>query len=177
MKIIVFDVDETLGAFFEFSLYCNKIIRNKKLTLQMFTFLLDINPIYLRPNILNVLEFIKCKKTKECKVVMFTNNQGHPSWITFIKAYFHKKLNFPLFDHVIYANKYELYRTSDQKSITDFWACTKYSKQSTLLFIDDQFHPLMVNPKVTYLKIEPYKTDIYVDISTYLIHEITLFLN
>jgi hypothetical protein len=176
MKIIVFDVDETLGAFFEFSLYCNRAIGNKKLTFQMFEFLLDINQIYLQPNILTVLEYIKCKKDKTCKVVMFTNNQGDPSWVNFIKRYFHKKLNFPLFDHVIYANKYELYRTSDQKSLTDFWACTKYPTHSTLLFIDDQFHPLMVNPKVTYLKLNPYKTDTYVDISEFLIQQITVFL-
>jgi hypothetical protein len=30
MNIIVFDVDETLGAFYEFSLFCEAVVRNKK---------------------------------------------------------------------------------------------------------------------------------------------------
>ena len=32
MNIIVFDVDETLGAFFEFSLFCDNAVKNTKLT-------------------------------------------------------------------------------------------------------------------------------------------------
>ena len=175
MKIIIFDVDETLGAFYEFSLYCNRVLGNKQLTQQTFNYLLDINPIYLQTNILNVLEFIKRNKGQN-KVVMFTNNQGCALWITFIKTYFHLKLKFPLFDHVILANKYELYRTQEQKTLADFWACTKYPTDSTILFMDDQFHPLMVHPLVTYLKLDSYKTTAYVDISEYLINKIKTFL-
>lgn len=175
MKIIIFDVDETLGAFYEFSLYCNRVLGNKQLNQHTFNYLLNINPIYLQPNILTVLEFIKQNKG-ENKVVMFTNNQAPTSWITFIKTYFHIKLKFPLFDHVIYANKYELYRTQEQKTLADFWACTKYPSNSHILFIDDQFHPLMVHPLVTYLKLDSYKTTVYVDISEYLINKIKTFL-
>jgi FMN phosphatase YigB (HAD superfamily) len=96
MNIIVFDVDETLGAFSEFSKYCAK--SNKYVTYRQFKYLLDINPIYLQPNILMILEYIKYRKTKNCKVVMFTNNQEHPIWIQYIKLYLHEKLKFELFD-------------------------------------------------------------------------------
>ena len=151
MNIIVFDVDETLGAFFEFSQYCSKSIGNRRLTYPLFKYLLDINPIYLQPNIVTILNYIKEHKTSNCKVVMFTNNQGHPSWIQYIKLYFHEKLNYELFDKVIYAKKYEPKRKEESKSIQDFWNCSLYPPNSRILFFDDQKHPYMLTDNVTYI--------------------------
>ena len=66
MNVIIFDIDETLGAFSEFSMYCTRILnqpinKDRPLNYNTFRYLLDINPIFLQPNILKVLEFIKTK--------------------------------------------------------------------------------------------------------------------
>ena len=177
MKIIVFDVDETLGAFFEFSKYCEETIHNSAISYDVFRYLLNINPIFLQPNILNVLEYIKDRKDKNCKVVMFTNNQGPRSWIQYIQAYFHEKLNYELFDKIIYAKKYEPKRKQESKCIFDFWDCTEYPPTSKVLFIDDQKHPYMLCKSVTYIHVPAYHIETSTDISQYLIEYIDAFLD
>ena len=62
MNIIVFDVDETLGAFSEFSEFCRRTIGTKNLTYKLFSYLLNNNPVYLQPNIIAILEYIKLHK-------------------------------------------------------------------------------------------------------------------
>jgi hypothetical protein len=176
MNIIVFDVDETLGAFSEFSEFCRRSLGNKKLTYKLFRYLLNNNPIYLQHNIIPILEYIKLYKNKNCRVVMFTNNIGHPSWIQYIKNYFHEKLDYELFDKVIYAKKYEPKRKDDSKSLSDFWTCTQYPTNSKILFMDDQKHPYMLAPNVTYVHLPPYHTNLSPDISSYLIEFINEFL-
>jgi hypothetical protein len=177
MKIIVFDVDETLGAFFEFSQYCETTIHNKKLSYPLFRYLLDANPHYLQPNIITVLKYICHHKGPNCKVVMFTNNQGHPIWIQYIKLYLHEKLNYELFDKVVYAKKYEPKRKQESKCLKDFWNCTQYPPNSKVLFIDDQKHPFMLAPNVTYINLPAYNTKTPNDISRYLVEFINQFLN
>jgi len=175
MNIIVFDVDETLGAFSEFSQYCHKF--TKKITYSHFKYLLDINPIYLQPNILLVLEYIKHRKNENCKVVMFTNNQGHPIWIQYIKLYLHEKLKFELFDKIVYAKKYEPKRKQESKCIQDFWNCTRYPDNSKILFMDDQKHPYMLCKSVTYIVMPRYTTKNSYDISKYLLEHIVQFMD
>ena len=177
MKIIVFDVDETLGAFFEFSQFCNSVVYNKRLSYPMFRYLLDSNPKFLQPNIVNVLKYIRHYKGKNCKVVMFTNNQGHPIWIQYIKLYLHEKLNYELFDKIVYAKKYEPKRKQESKCLKDFWNCTQYPPNSKILFIDDQKHPYMLAPNVTYINLPSYKTTSPIDISNHLLEFINKFLN
>lgn len=176
MNIIVFDVDETLGAFSEFSEFCRQTIGNKNLTYALFEYLLNNNPIYLQPNIIPILDYIKLHKDDNCRVVMFTNNIGHPSWIQYIKKYFHTKIGFELFDKVIYAKKYEPIRIEESKSLIDFWNCTQYPRNSKILFMDDQKHPYMLASNVTYVHVPPYHTDKPHDISSYLFEFIDEFL-
>jgi hypothetical protein len=177
MNIIVFDVDETLGAFSEFSEFCLQTFGTKRLTYNLFQYLLNNNPIYLQTNIIPILEYIKLHKDKNCRVVMFTNNTGHPSWIQYIKQYFHEKIKFELFDKVIYAKKYEPKRREESKSLIDFWNCTQYPDNSKVLFMDDQKHPYMLAPNVTYVHIPPYRTKTPHDISNSLLEFIDEFLN
>jgi hypothetical protein len=176
MNIIVFDVDETLGAFYEFSLFCDKAV-NTKLTYPLFRYLLDSNPKFLQPNILAVLQHIRRHKNKNCKVAMFTNNQGHPIWIQFIKLYLHEKLNYELFDKVVYAKKYEPKRQQESKCLNDFLTCTQYPPNSKVLFLDDQKHPLMLAPNVTYINVPAYVTKTPRDISHHLLEFIDEFLD
>ena len=81
-------------------------------------------PLFLRPNILILLELIKKKKiTKVCDYVMiYTNNNGPNEWANLIKSYFHYKLDYELFDKIIRAFKIdgkqiEFCRSSYDKSL------------------------------------------------------------
>ena len=101
MKIVVFDLDETLGYFVEFgifwdslSLYVSKYL-NKELNQRDFNNVMDLYPEFFRPNIINILSYLKNKKqSKECqKIMIYTNNQGSRKWCEQIVSYFETKLN------------------------------------------------------------------------------------
>jgi len=177
MKIIIFDVDETLGAFFPFFKYCSSMVKLNNLTFPVFKYLLDINPHYLQPNIIFILQYIKLTKSPTCKVALFTNNEGDPQWIEHIKLYFNSLLNYELFDKIVLSSKYEPKRKHVSKSLDDFLECTKYPKSCKVLFIDDQYHPMMVQPNVTYLHIKPYSLETPEDISFWLLRHIKKFLS
>jgi phosphoserine phosphatase len=70
-KVVVFDLDETLGYFFQlgqlwdlmhFYIEKNKKSMYVKLTQTEFTELLNLFPEYLRPNIFSILKYLKHKK-------------------------------------------------------------------------------------------------------------------
>lgn len=164
-RVVVFDMDETLGCFVQLGMFTT-IIENhihRTLTYDEFYILMDLYPLYQRPNIISILQYIKKKKQSgECdKVYIYTNNQGPKSWALLIKQYFESKLNYPLFDKVIHAYKVqgqhiEKNRTTHNKTVADFLKCTKLSKKTNICFLDDQYHPNMLNPNVYYLHLKPY---------------------
>lgn len=164
-KIVVFDLDETLGYFQELSFFIDAVENtlNIKITKEEFFKLLDNYPEFLRPNIVNILELIKQKKRKnsKIKVMIYTNNQNPKSWAVDIKDYFNYKLNYELFEKVIAAFKVngeriELMRTSHNKTYSDFIRCTKLPKNTSICFIDDQYHSGMINNNVYYIRVKPY---------------------
>lgn len=174
-KIIVFDMDETLGFFIElqiiwFSL-CNTIsnieekecIEEKLNKKELFFKLFDIFPEYLRPNILDILNYIYKMKKKEKihKIMIYTNNKGPKEWANLISEYFNYKLNEKVFDNIIAAFKVngkiiEICRKSNKKSVEDIIECTNIPKNTNICFIDDQYHPLMNDERVYYIQIKPY---------------------
>ena len=112
MKIIVFDLDETLGYFTQFGIfwdclneYFNQL--NTPLTQTDFNNVLDLYPEFLRPNIIDVLVYLKDKKRTNCcnKIMIYTNNQGPKEWCEHIIHYFDNKTNYKLFDQIIAAFK------------------------------------------------------------------------
>jgi hypothetical protein len=124
---------------------------------------MDLFPLYQRPNILSILNYIKKQKQqKQCyKVYIYTNNQGPKHWALQIKNYFESKLNYPLFDKVIHAYKVngvqiEKNRTSHNKSVTDLLKCTKLSKNTSICFLDDQYHHYMLKSNTYYLHVKEY---------------------
>ena len=70
MKIVVFDLDETLGSFVEFGVFwdCLKRFLSKNteiiLTQEDFNTIIDLYPEFLRPNIIDILDYLKRKKHK-----------------------------------------------------------------------------------------------------------------
>jgi len=176
IKIVVFDMDETLGYFIEFGIFwdsLNLYIKNKKSVKLIdldFMNILDIYPEFIRPNIFSILNYLKYKKlSKECQGVMiYTNNQGPKEWVYMIKNYFEKKINYKLFDNIITAFKvngqhYELCRTTHNKTFKDFIRCTKLPENTEICFLDDIYHPEMNNNNVYYIKVKPYTHDLPFD--------------
>ncbi len=180
-KIVVFDLDETLGYFVEFGMFWDTLkhyYKNLNLELHLnpvfdqhlFNKLLDLYPEFIRPNILNILTYLKRKKQdKHChKLMIYTNNQGPPEWAQQIKGYFEDKMNASLFDQIIGAFKVngkqvELCRTTHMKTHKDFISCTKIPETTQICFIDDVFHPGMSNDNIYYIHIKPYTYDLTFD--------------
>ena len=165
-KIVVFDVDETLGYFTQLGVFCDcldEYFNDVNYGNKNFNKILDLCPEFIRPNLFPTLQFLKQKKkNKECyKVMIYTNNQGPQLWVENLKAYFDNKLKFKLFDQIIAAFKVrgkrvELGRTSHDKTIDDFFRCTKLPLDVEICFIDDLFHEKMENDKVYYINVKPY---------------------
>jgi hypothetical protein len=179
-KIVVFDLDETLGYYTEFGMFWDALNSYIKLDQEssdhtlldqkFFNKVLDLYPEFHRPNILNILNFLKEKKTATIchKLMIYTNNQGPPEWVHQIKTYFETKLDYPLFDHVIKAFKIkgkqiELYRTSHMKCHKDLINCTRIPEETEICFLDDKFHQGMIHDKVYYINIKPYYHDLSFD--------------
>ena len=103
-KIVVFDVDETLGYFTQLGIFWDALnvyyknfdngYDNHKE--ELFNTLIEIYPEFLRVNILAILNYLKRKKEKgKCKHIMiYTNNHASKEWINLITNYFHKKIKY-----------------------------------------------------------------------------------
>lgn len=167
-KIVVIDVDETLGYFVELGIFCDALTTsawNNDATAQYahFNHLMDAFPELLRPNILDLLQFLKMKKeSKECcGVMIYTNNRGPREWVEHIIQYIESKLGARLFDQIVAAFKVngkiiEMGRTTHDKTYEDLLRCTKLPSNVEVCFLDDQMHPQMEHGQVYYINVKPY---------------------
>lgn len=174
VKIVVFDMDETLGYFVEFGIFweaINSYVKNQTdlPILDQFDFndILDLYPEFIRPNIYSILNYLKHKMIcEELKGAMiYTNNQGPKIWVNLIKHFFEKKINYNLFIHIITAFKVngkqiEMSRTTNDKTIDDFFRCTKLPSNTQICFLDDTYYPNMNSDNVYYIKVKPYVYDL-----------------
>jgi len=166
-KVVVFDLDETLGYFGELGRFCNildEYYKNPNKSYSIFNELMDLYPEFTRPNIMNILKYLLDKKKEnKCRAVMiYTNNTGERKWAEHIKGYFEHKLNSKIFEQIIAAFKIngkvvEINRTSHDKSVDDFFRCTKLPSDIEICFVDDIFHPRMSNDNVYYIHVKEYK--------------------
>lgn len=179
-KIVVFDMDETLGIFSDFGAFMdilNAIISRRKAKINIydhFNEILDMYPELLRPRILEIMLFLaKMKRAGKCSNVMiYTNNSGPISWSHQIKDYFNKKAGYVgpqwigLFDKVIGAFKrpngevVEVRRTTHDKTYSDFVQCTNMSGSFEVFFIDDREHPGMHAENVYVINVKPYTREL-----------------
>lgn len=177
-KIVVFDMDETIGYFIELGIFWDSlnnyrtinshILENKKMLSQEdFNHVLDLYPEFIRPNILNVFQYLKFKKiSRHClSIMIYTNNQGPKDWVSYIKNYFENKLKYKLFNHIISAFKIngkrvEICRTSHDKSLKDLIKCTKIQNSTDICYLDDTYYPGMHSDNVYYIKVKPYVHDL-----------------
>ena len=164
-KIVVFDLDETIGHFSQLGVFYECLERHfgREIPKDYLKELLKLYPEYFRPNIMNIFKYLKqAKRNGKChNVMIFTNNQGPNSWTDGIKDYIHDKIKYNLFDQVIRAFKIsgqqvEIGRTSHDKTVKDLLRCTKLPENTEIFFLDDQFHPKMENDNVMYFHLKPY---------------------
>ena len=169
LKIVVFDLDETIGYFTEISMFWDALehFYGHNLFADQFFSLLDVFPEVFRPNMLHILDVLYKKKIRKAcyKIIMYTNNQGPKSWVTMISDYVSKKTGHAVFDTIIAAYKVrgkqiEPKRTSHEKSVTDLISCTDIPANTEICFIDDLYHPLMDKENVFYINIKPYRVSI-----------------
>jgi hypothetical protein len=177
-KILVFDMDETLGHFVELSMFLDALhnFYNKKVENIHFFKILDLFPEFIRPNIIHILKYINHKRNRKyCnKIIIYTNNQGQKSWAESIASYFEYRVNSSktkgnienienkkLFDTIIGAYKIggkqiEPYRTTHDKTVPDLINCSNIDENTKICFLDDQYHPLMEDKNVYYINCKPY---------------------
>lgn len=169
-KYIVFDLDETIGHFYLIRLIWESISEfisyNKMpytLSQKDFNDLMTAFPEVLRPDILNILIFLKRKKNQGlCKGVMvYTNNKYDSSWVNMIIRYIEDTLGGGVFDRTILAFKLngeiqEPCRTSNDKKLSDFIACCKLPQNIQICYFDDTEFPEMYEDNVYYWTVKPY---------------------
>ena len=174
-KIVVLDVDETIGYFVELGIFCDALTRiawnnDPRTQYAHFDHLMDAFPEFLRPNILDLLKFLKMKKNaQECAgVLVYTNNCGPRVWVEHITKYIESKLGEPLFDQIVAAFKVngeiiEVSRTTNDKTYEDLLRCTKLPPNVEVCFLDDQMHSKMEHAQVYYINVKPYVHQLSVD--------------
>jgi hypothetical protein len=162
LKVLVFDLDETIGSFHEAAILW-KIIESE---LQSdFNTLMDLYPEFLRYGISQIIEFIlNKKKIGKCdKLYLYTNNINSPVFPNLISEYLKYKLKSEnnVFDKIINAFKVnnkiiEHNRTTHRKTYNDFINCTILPENVKICFIDDKYYSKMENEKIYYIQPSPY---------------------
>ncbi len=166
-KVIVFDLDETLGSFTDLEILYISINRVLgKNTIIDFSDLLNLYPEFLRNDIIKILKYIYNKKrSKDChKLYLYTNNQSINNSVNLIIEYFTKKIakkNDILFDQIIYAFKInnqiiQVGRSSHEKSVKDLIRCTLLPSNTAICYIDDHEFDEMKKEKIYYIQPKPY---------------------
>ncbi len=176
MKIVVFDLDETLGYFTQYGIFWDSLLHYVKvktkqpLTQSIFNDTLDLFPEFLRPNIVHILQYLKSKKkSNSChKMMIYTNNTGPREWARHIVTYFEDKVHSKLIDQIIAAFKVngkrvEICRTSHAKNHSDLIKCSKIPIDTEICFMDDTFYPNMAHDNIYYINIKPYYYDLSFD--------------
>lgn len=171
---VAFDLDETLGYFTQLGLLKDVIERyeRKQMSQDDFNRLIDDNPEFIRPGILEILKFVVNERDKgRCDtIVIYTNNNGAREWTESIGEYFGYKLGKPVFDQYICAykvngRKVEPLRTTHDKTYADFLRCTRTPRGTRVCFFDDIIHPYMKHANVFYVNAKGYTNKLPVYIS------------
>lgn len=185
-KVIIFDLDETIGHFEELGRFIDglaalheggvfvKSYKHNafdKITQKHFNELLDLYPEFFRPKIFSIFKDLikRKKKDKHLQVVIYTNNMGPRSWTLYIKNYIEKKIKHKLFDNVITGyrpGEKDNCRTTYNKTRKDLIKCNHLDNDAKILFFDDQYHPHMKHKNIDYVHLHPYKLNIpFIDMS------------
>ncbi len=173
-KIVVFDLDETLGSFTQLGFLRDVIesYEGRRLPQHEFNKLVDENPEFIRPGIIDILDFVvEKRRIGQCDAIMiYTNNNGSRSWSESIAAYFDHKVGQHVFDQIICAYKaggkrVEPMRTTHDKTYSDLLRCTHLPQGTQVCFFDDVFHPQMKHDNVYYINAKGYSNVVPIETS------------
>ena len=179
-KVIVFDLDETIGHFEEFGRFIDGLAALHEgdvfaktykhdafdsITQKHFKGLLDLYPEFFRPRIFSVFKNLikQKKKDKNLQIVIYTNNMGPRSWTLYIKKYIEDKIKYKLFDKIITGyrpGEKGNCRTTHNKTRKDLIKCNHLDNNALILFFDDQYHPHMHHKNIDYIHLYPYRLNI-----------------
>lgn len=167
-KLVVFDMDETLGYFSQLYVMWISLIKLSSTKLSIFDFfkLSDIYIFYYHPTIFKILKFLK---ENNIETIIYTNNQALYWWPKLVALYLNYKTNGEhskdnkdnIFNIVIGSYKLQNKindhrRTSMMKKYADLKNIMNLKDDTKILFIDDQEHPEMRHPKIDYFKVPEY---------------------
>ena len=170
-KVVVFDMDETLGCFTDLEALWNVIETENLLFSQpgmnrqeRFNALLDLYPEFLRYGIANILEYLYYKKNRGdfIGVYIYTNNQVSKRWSKMIVDYLETRNKVPgLFNKIIHAFKInkriiEPLRKGNTKTRSDFIRCSVLPANTELCFIDNTYYAKMHHNKIYYIQPKPF---------------------
>ena len=169
-RVVVFDLDETLGHFHLIRLIWESIhefINYNNIPYMMnqndFNHLFDIFPEMLRPEIISILCFLKEKKSLGvCSGIMiYTNNKYPQEWVYLIIRYIEYKVGHTLFDNIVLAFKLngriqQIGRTTNEKKLEDFVACCRLPETVEICYFDNSEYNGMLAENVYYLKVRAY---------------------
>ena len=148
-KIVVFDLDQTLG-FFDQIVYIINQTRTEN-----YAPLFDLFPEIFRPQLFELLNSLALlKRNKRIQgIVLYTNNRNE-DFVHQVIQYIHTKLGYPLFEPVLTYHSVE--RTTREKTYQDLFACIKDGSTHLFCFIDDKYHERMVHADIYYIHSEAY---------------------
>lgn len=161
-KLVVFDLDETLGYFSQLYIIWYSLIKlsKTKLSVNDFYKLSDNYIFYYQPAIFEALKYLK---DNNIKTIIFTNNQALCWWPKLVALYLNYKTNRDdnLFKTVIGSYKIgdklnDKRRTSMMKKYEDLKYIMNLDNSTKILFLDDQEHPEMRHPNIEYFKVPGY---------------------
>lgn len=164
-KVIVFDLDETLGSFADLDILLRALGSYKgSIVTPHFNDVLDLFPEFLRYGILPILAYLLKKRSTLIRCYLYTNNQcSHPIWVNNMVRYFDYKLlvDEPLFDRVVCAFKInneiiEPARTTNRKLHSDFIKCTLLPANTEICFVDNTYYSGMDVERVYYIQPRSY---------------------
>jgi hypothetical protein len=173
-KVIVFDLDETLGSFTDMDILwhtIDSILKNDNIL--DFAGLFELYPEFLRVGILKILDYVyRKKKSGDCyKLYIYTNNQSQSYYVNMICDYLTNticKKNDILFDQIIYAFKIneriiQIGRTSHSKIHSDLINCTLLPKKTAVCFLDDLNFDDMKKERIYYIQPKAYRHNLSTD--------------
>ena len=160
-RIIVFDLDETLGHFGSVSTEWLSAVVRKEEFAAFCAFMDDRQHCYCAPMIRMLASLLKARDSGNIsRIVIYTNNNGHPSWANAIAGHIGYLLNTRVFDAVVGGYRPSLggnqCRSGHEKTYEDLCRCLQVPHGTEVCFIDDQDHPSMRSPFVTYVEATPY---------------------
>jgi hypothetical protein len=165
-RIVVFDMDETLGTFVQINLFIIaliKLVPSLDHTTEFYK-VMKLFSVFHRPYIVRILKYVCLQRDNGNinRIVLYTNNTGDPLWVRHITSFFETQTNCKIFDDHIFAYNVngkiiDNRRTTNNKTVNDLYKCLKLKSRCDICFIDDQIHSEMIRADVTYIHVPPYK--------------------